>query len=257
MFCSHCDLLGRGKTGALACAWLRICYWRYWFGDFGAWRFAGVDDTCGGFDIAFEQVGQGFECALNGLINCNAVVERRFFEHPMDHVRLVARVSNAQAQSPILIGAELCMNVPQTVVPGMATAEFEFGFARCNVQLVVDNQNFLGLDFEKIGQCGNRFAAQVHESLRRQQPHGLTVQAGSGNTCLVAFVKYQVDFERVCECLKPPKSGIVAGLFVVWPRISEANKESDHDANYAADAVDLKKRPTHVGPGASLQKLIF
>ena len=50
------------------------------------------------------------------------------------------------------------MDVAQTVVTGVAAAEFELGFARHDVEFVMRHQNFLRLDFEEPGQRADRLA---------------------------------------------------------------------------------------------------
>ena len=49
------------------------------------------------------------------------------------------------------------MDVPQAVMASMAATFFQLGLARLNVQFIVRDQNFIGLNFEKFGQSPNRF----------------------------------------------------------------------------------------------------
>ena len=81
----------------------------------------------------------------------------------MQHFRFDAGVAYAYAQAPICVAAELGMYVAQSVVPGVAAAEFHLGFARHYIEFVMHHQNFFWLNFEKFGQCSHGFARQVHE----------------------------------------------------------------------------------------------
>ncbi len=128
------------------------------------------------------------------------------------------------------------MNVAQTIVAGMATAQFQLGLAGRQIQLVVHHQNFLGLNFVKTGQCRHRLATQIHESLRFQQPDGLPLDRGSGHQAVVALVHLQRGFERPGQFINPPKTSVVAGRFVFWPWITQAHEEFDHEGALRANA---------------------
>ena len=108
---------------------------------------------------------QGQAGACDAVFDGRALVRGWFFEHPICNLRFHTRVANANAQSPVLVCAELCMDIAQTIVTRMAATEFKFGFARCDVQLVVDHQNFFWLDFEEARQCTHRLAREIHEGL--------------------------------------------------------------------------------------------
>ena len=87
------------------------------------------------------------------------------------------------------------MNVAQAVVAGVAAAEFELGLAGHHVQLIVHDHDFLGLDLEKARQRAHRFARQVHEGLRLQQPDSLALQRGARHQAVVAAVACQIDLQ--------------------------------------------------------------
>ena len=49
------------------------------------------------------------------------------------------------------------MDITQSVVTRVAATEFHLGFAGYHIELIMDHQNFFGLNFEKFGQCRYRF----------------------------------------------------------------------------------------------------
>jgi hypothetical protein len=103
--------------------------------------------------------------ARHAVFDGAALVWGWFFQHPIGHFRFVSGVTNPDSQSPVLVRAKLGMDVAQAIVSGMAAAEFEFGFSRWDVQLIVDHQDLIRLNFEEPSQSGDRFARQVHEGL--------------------------------------------------------------------------------------------
>ena len=104
---------------------------------------------------AQHQIGGGFQTAFNAQFNRVALFWAGLFQDPVHHFSFVAGVVDADAQSPIVCAAQLPVDVAQAVVPGMAAAQFQFGFASGQVELVVRHQNFLRLDFEEPGQTGH------------------------------------------------------------------------------------------------------
>ena len=68
-----------------------------------------------------------------------------FFSTQLTTSRLDARMADAQAQPPVVAGAQLRMDVAQAVVAGVAAAELELGLARHHVEFVVHHQDLFGL----------------------------------------------------------------------------------------------------------------
>ncbi len=93
--------------------------------------------------FAFEQLGQSLEGAFNTLVDCNALVQHRLFEYPGHHFGFDAGVANTQAKSPVLVRTQLCVDVPQAVVTGVAAAKFKFRLAWNDVHIVMHDQNQL------------------------------------------------------------------------------------------------------------------
>ena len=120
------------------------------------------------------------------------------------------------------------MDVAQTVVAGVAAAKLELGLPGHDVQLVMRHQDFLGRNLEKPGQGGHRFAGQIHEGQRLQQPDGLPVHRGAGHLAVVAFVQTERHLQLARERFNPPEAGVVARGFVFGAGVAQANKQFDH-----------------------------
>jgi hypothetical protein len=87
-----------------------------------------VDQDRGFVHLAREQVGQGFERAVQALTDGDAVVEHGLFQDPIRHGVFVSRVTNPDAQAPVIRAAELAVDVAQTVVAGVPPCAFELDF---------------------------------------------------------------------------------------------------------------------------------
>ncbi len=90
-----------------------------------------VQQAHGFFRVARDPVGNDGLGFADGLLNCFALSLLGRFEHIIDHGLLrraaVARVVNADAQSPKIGCAELGLRVFQAVVTTGGAADFHFG----------------------------------------------------------------------------------------------------------------------------------
>lgn len=187
-----------------------------------------MDQQRGLVHFACDKTRYGLEGAVNALVNGDPVVEGRLLQHPVNHFGLDAWVANPEAQAPIIVGAELVMDVAQAVVTRVTAAELEFDLARHDVELVMGDQDFIGRDLEETRQGTNGLAGQVHEGLRFEQPDGVTCQAGAGHQTVEIFLHGQAGLQFSRERVDPPKPGIVAGGFVIWAGVAQADKQFDH-----------------------------
>ena len=73
------------------------------------------------------------------------------------------------------------MDVPQPVVARVSPALFELGFARWQIQFVVDNQHLFRGNFEETRHRGHGLARAVHVGLRLHQPDALPTHVGPGH----------------------------------------------------------------------------
>ena len=128
-------------------------------------RFVGVYQQHGFVHVTSHESRKRFKRPVYTLVNGNSVIQRWFFKHPVDDLRLVSGMAYAQAQTPIVAGAKLGVNVPQAVMAGVAAAEFEFDLPRGDAEFIMGDQNFLRRNFEKSGKCSDRFPGKVHEGL--------------------------------------------------------------------------------------------
>lgn len=81
----------------------------------------------------------------------------------------------------ITIIAELGDAVAKTVVTTVAAAFFIARAAGWNIQFVVGNKYGFGLNFIKIGECGNGLSASIHESAwnKKAEIAALILDSGS------------------------------------------------------------------------------
>ena len=124
------------------------------------------------------------------------------------------------------------MDVAQAVVTGVAAAALELDLTGGDVELVMDDQNFFGLNLEEARERGHRFTGGIHEGLRLQQPHGVAVDVGAGHQAVVAALGNERYLEFACEFVDPPESGVVSRCFVFGAGVAEANKQFDHGGDY-------------------------
>ncbi|MNV48225.1 hypothetical protein D3C71_1401210 [compost metagenome] len=124
------------------------------------------------------------------------------------------------------------MDVPQAVVPCMAAAALELDLPWRNVQFVMHHQDFFGLDLEEACQRSHRLAREIHEGLWLQQPDALPMHRRARHQPVVAALGHQRGLEFARQRINPPETGVVAGGFVVWPRVSKAYKQLDHWRDY-------------------------
>ena len=68
-----------------------------------------------------------------------------FFSTQLTTSAFDARMADAQAQPPVVAGAQLRVDVAQAVVAGVAAAELELGLAGHDVELVVHHQDLVRL----------------------------------------------------------------------------------------------------------------
>ena len=80
----------------------------------------------------------------------------------------VARMTDAKTHTAVAF-ADMAMDRPQAVVPGMATSHFDAQFTGGKVQLVMKHHNIGGESFMKCHGRLNRLAGQVHEGFGFEQ----------------------------------------------------------------------------------------
>ena len=117
-------------------------------------------------------------------------------------------------------------NVAQPVLAAVTAVELEARDAGREIQLIMGDQHFLRFDLPVAQRSGHRFAAEIHERGRLQQPDGLP-----GNLDLGGFAE-QFAFQTESHAgllrqrVNEPEPGIVPGSGVFGARISEPDDEA-------------------------------
>ncbi|MCY1377762.1 hypothetical protein D9M69_653520 [compost metagenome] len=131
-------------------------------------------------------------------------------------------------QPPVVGAAQLGMDVAQTIVASVSAPFLELHFAGWQVKLVVHHEHFFRRNLEKPSQRTHRFAREVHEGLRLDQPHALASHGCARDQAEVTPFHLQRDLEQARRFIHPPETGVVAGVFVFRTRIAQAGDELDH-----------------------------
>src|SRR5574344_961995 len=221
---------------------------RPWARRFGAWGGGGVDLGHGLVHLASQQQGPRLEAVGNAVFYGALLIGGGFFQHPAGNFTFMPRMANANAQPPIIAAAQLGVDIAQAIVATVAATFFEFDLAGCKVQLIVHDQNFIGLDFEKPGQRRHRFARQIHKGLWLQQPQRVPLHIGTCRQPPVTALGLQVHLEFARQGIHPPKTGVVAGVEVFGAGIAQANNQLDHGVtlfSYGAAGPHRPKQKAH------------
>ena len=165
--------------------------------------------------VTSHQVFKRRQGSLHTGIDRLSLFERGFFQYPVNHLRLHARVANAQSQTPVLIAAQLGVNVSEPIVARMGAPQFQFGLSWGDIQFVVHHQDLLGGNFKKFGQRCNRLPGEVHEGLWLKEPQGLVLPLNFGHQSFVVFFIMQGGFELGAQEIDPPKPRVVASCTVL------------------------------------------
>src|SRR5690606_32589469 len=136
----------------------------------------------------------------------------------------IARVADADAQPPVVVGVEVGGSVLQSVVAAEAAAELQPQLAGRDVELVVHDEDLGGLDAVEARQRADGLAGAVHEGLWHQQPHAGFARIGD-QTVETGFER-EVRAERVGEPLTKPKPGVVPGFGIFGARIAETDDQT-------------------------------
>jgi hypothetical protein len=115
------------------------------------------------YDKPCGLVGDGIQHLLQPSI---LLVAAEIGENPgFDIHSGVVWPANANAHAPVIY-TKMPVNVAQAIVATMATAYLHPEAAGGKVQLVMENENIVQVNFVKAGNFGHRQARSVHETLR-------------------------------------------------------------------------------------------
>ena len=136
-------------------------------------------------------------------------------------------MADAQPQTPVILGAERGGDVLEAVVAARRAAFLQFRHARSQVELVVHDQHFTGLNLIEAGQLADRQPGAVHERERLEQPQLVGADAGFGDQAVEArFALQPAAGQTVGQVVDQPEAGIVTGLFVFGAGVAEADDQA-------------------------------
>jgi hypothetical protein len=113
------------------------------------------------FELALHQQGDDVQALVQRLVDQRLFFLARPMQHEVGHRLLQpqrARMADAQAQAPVILGAQGSGDVLQAVVPAGGTAFLDLGRARRQVQFVMHHQHFIRIDLVEARQCADRLA---------------------------------------------------------------------------------------------------
>jgi len=119
---------------------------------------------------------------------------------------------------------------PQPVMAGSAAAAFHPKFARPQIDLVVDHDDFRRRNLEETCCLGDRLAGIVHKGLRLQQQPALAADDTFRNLALESVAKAR-DALTAGDQVDRQEADIVAVTRVTRARIAEADDET-HRSGY-------------------------
>jgi len=120
--------------------------------------------------FTFLDQGHEIERTLDGCVDGSLFLAPRRLQNVIHDLIAIARMADADAQSPVVLRPEMRGDVLEAVVPPHAAAEFEAQLARRNIQFVVHDQDFGRRNAMKTGERADGLAGTVHEGLRQQHP---------------------------------------------------------------------------------------
>jgi hypothetical protein len=132
-----------------------------------------------GFELIFcvaalnsplRQGRPGQQGAIERGVDFLAFFAPRRLEHIVTTSLRSPGMADADAQPPVILGAQVGGDVLEAVVAAKAAAELEAHLARRDVEFVMHHQHFSRLDAVEVRQRPHRLAGTVHEGLRHQQP---------------------------------------------------------------------------------------
>ena len=208
-----------------------------------------MQQTHGFFYVACDPIGNDGLRFADGLLNRFAFGLFGWLEYIVDYRLLrctaVARMINANAQSPKIGRAEFRLRVFQAVVTAGGTADFHFCRACGNVQFIVQHEDVFGQDFVKIGQCGNGSTRAIHIRHRFEQPN-----IGVGDACASGqAVKLRLRAQGCAvftrDVIEQPPARVVPRVLVFRSVIAQSD---DEFGGICHDGESLKsKQPTANG----------
>lgn len=137
-------------------------------------------------------------------------------------------MTDADSEAPEILPLAQCGNdIAEAVVATVPTVELESRFARSNIELVMGDENFVGLNTIVDGHSGYRSSALVHVGRRNQQTH--IVARYCPARCLSGCIAIggQLESAVAGQLANKKGTGIVPSAFVLSAGIAKPDDESD------------------------------
>src|SRR5579872_1593145 len=147
-------------------------------------------------------------------------------EHVIEHLRAIARMPDADSQSPERI-AHVRDHVAHAVVPGSAAASFEAHDAGGEIELVVGDEDCLQRHLIEGRNTADRIAAVVHVAHRFEQPDFSLGDARTGE--LGAMPRLAAERRAVAsrQLIHEVKAGVVTRARVFGAGVAEPDDQLD------------------------------
>ena len=116
-----------------------------------------------GVDYAVDDGQTGGICGAGaGVLEILGLAGAQLLKHVVGDGHLTGRVADAGADAAEVAAAHLVDDGAQAVVTGMASAHLDAHVTGGNVELVVDHEQLLGLDFVLAAELGDGTARGIH-----------------------------------------------------------------------------------------------
>ena len=169
----------------------------------------GAVDVVAGVNHAVDdcQAG-GVGGAGTGVLEVLGLAGAQLLEHVVGDGHLAGRIADAGADTAKVATAHLVDDGAQAVVAGMAATHLDAHVAGGDIELVVDHEQFLGLNLVLAAELGDGAARGVHVRLRLDQ-HNLTLAA--------LFLRVAEEFAQAISAVyhEEPVSTLVGGDFAL------------------------------------------
>src|SRR5262245_10096460 len=131
---------------------------------------------------------------------------------------------DADPQPPEVFRAELLLDIAEPVMTRDAAAELQLHGARRKIQLVVRDEQLLGLDLVEARERADRVARKVHVGLRHHQPDVAGQPRGVG-----IELRFRAERDALArrQPLREPEARVVPVALVAPARVTEPCDQPD------------------------------
>ena len=184
----------------------------------------------GALPLARHEQRNADERLLHHLADGFAVFARGRGKHEVEHLLRPpegAGMADADAKAPEVGRPELGGDALEAVVAGVATSFLELHRAREKIELVVNDEDLLGLDLVVGGHGLHGDARAVHEGGGLQKPHFFALDAHAGGFPRKLPVFGEAAAVLFGEKIEHLKAAVVPRGFVFRAGIAEPDDQAD------------------------------